>query len=778
VLDSLLQRIVSWGDGGGKWLGLASALALLVVALLGTSALRLPRSEKLEPTSIAPEDGLAFTAPAPSAWPDGATNESTVEVLEDGIPLTAPHTYPPEIRQQGHGRFAHGRRSVLFSSSDGSDPRTNGRAYTLRYDWFPGWPLAPLLVIAALLLNARRAGRLAALLENAPPARVGAAIFLAALAYRLELVLLEPGLTFGGHIIKGAPFSDASNWYKAARAFSRGDWSAHVWSSWGARRPFYYMLLGSFFALTGPSVLVAQVLNVALSAVTPVAIFDATRRLAPRPVALVGAIVQAFLLYDARTDLAVMTEPLGNFLAALAVWGFVVGAELSREPGQKAWLAFVGGGLALGLSNLARPLTLGAAFGMPLALGLLASVSWRRFFAGSVTFGLGVGLAVGPWMLRQRIVHGIWTISHNTAEIWYAATSPEWGTWRPAVDELAPSNLALRERVAFYMEAASRNIHEHPLWFARHVAEQFGLASRVTQPSSWVLVFACGWAAVRALGSASPRRAPTVLAALLGIGLVSIPDPPLWPVVLLALAAAVLARRPIAVLAGFVATTFLSLAMLAMSCDRRITHAIEWATASLGAWVVLEALAFLETRSLTPRRDLGDRGSWGKAARALGILGALFTALALVGLGRVAIAHPPSENLVLPVEPWRELALVDSNARAALTPVLEKVVARRARVAPGCAIRFEAGERIAHWSILFAPRPYPFTVFEPDRDLPETYVFVPGRLPAEAESGDVVLLGVRKVYPMGVGEVLEVATILSLEGKVLFTSPAPGERPR
>ncbi|HZU99834.1 MAG TPA: hypothetical protein VFF73_24185, partial [Planctomycetota bacterium] len=629
-LDALLQKIVSWGDGPGKWLGLASATALLLVALLGTSALRVPRSETIESASIAPEEGLAFTVPSPSAWPDGATNESTVEVLEDGVPLTAPHTYPPEIRQQGHGRFAHGRRSVLFSSSDGSDPRTNGRAYTLRYDWFPGWPLAPLLVIAALLLNARRAARLAEVLENAPPARVSALIFLAALAYRLELVLLEPGLTFGGHIIKGAPFSDASNWYKAARAFSRGDSSAHVWSSWGARRPFYYMLLGSFFALTGPSVLVAQVLNVALSAVTPVAIFDATRRLAPRSVALAGALVQAFLLYDARTDLAVMTEPLGNFLAALAVWGFVVGAERSvaaphpgpppaaRGEGVLAAIAFVGGGLALGLSNLARPLTLGAAFGMPLALGLLASVSWRRFFAGSVAFGLGVGLAVGPWMLRQRIVHGIWTISHNTAEIWYAATSPDWGTWRPAVDELAPSNLALRERVAFYMEAASRNIHEHPLWFARHVAEQFGLASRVTQPSSWVLVFACAWAAVRALGSVSPRRAPTVLAALLAILLASIPDPPLWPVVLLALAAAFLTRRPIAVLAGFVATTFLSLAMLAMSCDRRITHAIEWATASLGAWVVLEALAFLETRSLTPKRDLGDRGSWGKTARALG----------------------------------------------------------------------------------------------------------------------------------------------------------------
>src|SRR5207249_4352819 len=128
--------------------------------------------------------------------------------------------------------------------------------------------------------------------------------------------------------------------------------SAAMWSLCDARRPLHYRLLGAVFALTGPSVLVARIFNVALSAFTAVAIFDAVRRVSTRPVALVAALAYALLLEDARQDLSIMTEPLGNFLAALAVWAFVRGAELAREdrPGfGKAALAFLGGGVALGL---------------------------------------------------------------------------------------------------------------------------------------------------------------------------------------------------------------------------------------------------------------------------------------------------------------------------------------------------------------------------------------------------------------------------------------------
>jgi hypothetical protein len=59
---------------------------------------------------------------------------SNIVLYEDGIPLGPGHTTPHEdIATEGHGRFTHWRDEInsffLFSSSDNTDPRTNGRTY-------------------------------------------------------------------------------------------------------------------------------------------------------------------------------------------------------------------------------------------------------------------------------------------------------------------------------------------------------------------------------------------------------------------------------------------------------------------------------------------------------------------------------------------------------------------------------------------------------------------------------------------------------------------------
>jgi hypothetical protein len=85
------------------------------------------------------EDGFSYIAIVPQRfrWPlvlldDGPGRESSRLVLaEDTVPLGPAHAPHADIRTKGGGRFSHWTVAILFSSSDNSDPRTNGRLYTL-----------------------------------------------------------------------------------------------------------------------------------------------------------------------------------------------------------------------------------------------------------------------------------------------------------------------------------------------------------------------------------------------------------------------------------------------------------------------------------------------------------------------------------------------------------------------------------------------------------------------------------------------------------------------
>lgn len=53
------------------------------------------------------------------------------ELLEDGVPLPFPNALHDEIRKQGAGRYSVWGTSLYFSTSDNSDPSSNGRTYEL-----------------------------------------------------------------------------------------------------------------------------------------------------------------------------------------------------------------------------------------------------------------------------------------------------------------------------------------------------------------------------------------------------------------------------------------------------------------------------------------------------------------------------------------------------------------------------------------------------------------------------------------------------------------------
>lgn len=56
---------------------------------------------------------------------------SKLRVFEDGKELGPAHSLHADIRSKGNGRFSHWGGSLIFSASDNSDPRTNGKKYTV-----------------------------------------------------------------------------------------------------------------------------------------------------------------------------------------------------------------------------------------------------------------------------------------------------------------------------------------------------------------------------------------------------------------------------------------------------------------------------------------------------------------------------------------------------------------------------------------------------------------------------------------------------------------------
>ena len=56
---------------------------------------------------------------------------SKLRLFENGVELGPAHTPHATIQSSGGGRFSHWYKSLYFSASDNSDPRTNGRSYSI-----------------------------------------------------------------------------------------------------------------------------------------------------------------------------------------------------------------------------------------------------------------------------------------------------------------------------------------------------------------------------------------------------------------------------------------------------------------------------------------------------------------------------------------------------------------------------------------------------------------------------------------------------------------------
>ncbi|WP_190275819.1 glycosyltransferase [Thiorhodovibrio frisius] len=165
---------------------------------------------KLSSATMVGEDGLLWSVELPHTFPSGdhkgRPNRSTLELFEDGVPLGPAHAPHEEIARLGKGRFSHWRRRLLFSTSDGFDPRHSGRHYMAMIRL----PNAPALTIRRIASRVARMGLKVGL-------RVGRAVLSPSIRSRLskvagrieEFVARAEGNTFEKRPIPLADFPKA-----------------------------------------------------------------------------------------------------------------------------------------------------------------------------------------------------------------------------------------------------------------------------------------------------------------------------------------------------------------------------------------------------------------------------------------------------------------------------------------------------------------------------------------------------------------------------------------
>jgi hypothetical protein len=377
----------------GTYLVAACSLALWLWLALFPPELHL----QLHADGILQAGGQAYVAPVapPLAWLLGLPGDevagpevrprSRLMLYEDGIELGPAHSGRQSVEDEGKGRFEYDGSDLVFSASDGSDPRSNSRRYEVEDQAAPtellNW-LVGLAVAAALLLNYRRAWRqqvlsshrLAMVTIMAPATATGrypsvllaVGCVLAGLAITLRDWATGQQLNFalGGWF----PISDAGDWWNCAKGMEHaGSVTGFQASGICLWRPVYPALLGTLSALAGGDTILVIALQ---SAVVSLAAFwllrETVRLVGPLGAAFAGILLFRYLYQFAFGQL--MTENAG---LAFGLTGLALLLR-AADGGSKRMLAL--GVAALSLALTARA---GALFALPL-IAIWAGLAARR----------------------------------------------------------------------------------------------------------------------------------------------------------------------------------------------------------------------------------------------------------------------------------------------------------------------------------------------------------------------------------------------------------------
>lgn len=220
------------------------------------------------------------------------------------------------------------------------------------------------------------------------------------------------------------------------------------------RGPLYPLFLAVVFRLFGAEVGVARILQAVLGASMVPLLYLWVGRRYGRAAGLLAAVLGAVFFPLAVQTTFLLTETLFLFLFVL---GMVV-----REGKRSAFRTF-GAGLVFGLAALAR------AVGLPLVLLAAGEALFspgerpaRRFRSALLALA-GAALVIGPWTVRNAVVHRALILVDTTGptNLWLD-NDPELGRDRVKAELLKyPEG----ERQALALRRGLESIFSHPTWF-------------------------------------------------------------------------------------------------------------------------------------------------------------------------------------------------------------------------------------------------------------------------------------------------------------------------
>jgi hypothetical protein len=100
----------------------------------------------LASSKIAPDGGFAYSYPLPREYSPRRAQAASARLRENGTILSSFSSQETSVTTVGRGIFAiSGKKRLLFSATDNSDPRTNGRQYSIDTPLRISKPILPIL---------------------------------------------------------------------------------------------------------------------------------------------------------------------------------------------------------------------------------------------------------------------------------------------------------------------------------------------------------------------------------------------------------------------------------------------------------------------------------------------------------------------------------------------------------------------------------------------------------------------------------------------------------
>lgn len=296
-------------------------------------------------TDFRADTGKRFAVPLDTTWMSRyQVAETPAIILENGVPLACGNMPPEAIAEFGAGRYNLADGFAYFSASDNSDPRTNGRTYTLRWPAPP--PLLPVnvWVVAATLLAIVGALVLAWTFRTRLAQSLAAPSFALCAIVFLTLFVLHRAWYFVDVPLPNVQ-PDSMTYYKPAKELMSG-----VTPHFEVRPPAYPLLLALVLSSTG-SLAAVTIVQTLLAAAAALTLIYGVFRLC-RPASLWVAIAMAGAatsFWPLQQDTAILSE---SIYASAIVFSFGFLAWALATEG--AW-AFAASSVSMALVLCARP---------------------------------------------------------------------------------------------------------------------------------------------------------------------------------------------------------------------------------------------------------------------------------------------------------------------------------------------------------------------------------------------------------------------------------------